>query len=62
MDKLIIDFLDLLKKMLLNMIGWGVGITWMGEVFIPWEYGLEVISHTNPISYGKYVFKFFFFF
>ncbi len=48
MDKLIIDFFDLLKKMLLN-----VGMTWMEEVFIPWEYGLELTSHMNPISYGN---------
>jgi len=53
MDKLIVDFLDLGKKMLLNKMGQCVGITWMEKVLVPHEYGLEVTRHNDPISYGK---------
>jgi hypothetical protein len=39
-----------------NKIGCGVGITWMEEMFIPREYGMEVTSHCDQIPHGKLVF------
>jgi hypothetical protein len=52
-DKLIFNFHDLCKKVLLNKMDLGVGITRMEEALIPWEYVMEVIGHMDPISYGK---------
>jgi hypothetical protein len=36
-----------------NKTGRGVGITRMEEPLILHEYGMEVIGHMDPISYGK---------
>jgi hypothetical protein len=52
-NTLTFDFLDLCKKILLNKIGQGVGITCMEEAFVPQKYGMEVIGHKDPIQYGK---------
>jgi hypothetical protein len=52
-DKLTTDFLDLCEKMLSNKTWQGVGITRMEEPLVPCEYGMEVIGHMDPISYGK---------
>jgi hypothetical protein len=40
-------------KSLVNKTGQGVGITCMEEAFALQEYGMEVIGHRDPISYGK---------
>lgn len=51
-------------QVLSNKINKGVIITCMDKYFIPWEYGMEVISHRDLILYCKLVFKkltFFFF-
>jgi len=55
LDKLNVDFLHLHKKFLYNKMGWWVWITWMEKAFSLLEYGMEVIGHKDPISYGKYV-------
>jgi hypothetical protein len=52
-DKLTIDFHDLCKKMLSNKTSQGVGITRMEEALVHCEYGIEVTSHLDLISYGK---------
>jgi hypothetical protein len=39
--------------MLSNKTNQGVGITRMEEALVPREYGMEVIGHMDPISYGK---------
>jgi hypothetical protein len=52
-DKMTIDFLDLCEKLLLNKTSQGVGITRMEEALVPCKYGMEVIGHMDPISYGK---------
>jgi hypothetical protein len=46
-------FLDLCKKILLNKINQGVGITCMEEALVSKKYGMEVIGHEDPILYGK---------
>jgi len=56
MDKLIINFLELKEKILLNKIERRVDITWMEKALVLWEYGMEVIGHKDPISYGNWVF------
>jgi len=56
MDKLIINFLELKEKILLNKIERRVNITWMEKALVLWEYGMEVIGHKDPISYGNWVF------
>jgi hypothetical protein len=53
MDKLVIDFLELKEKVFLNKIGKKVDIIPMEEALVLWEYGMEVIGHKDPISYGK---------
>jgi len=53
MDKLIINFHDLCKKMLSNKNNQGVGITRMEEAFVPCEYGMEVTCHMDLNSYGQ---------
>jgi hypothetical protein len=53
MDKLIANFLDLCKKKLLNKMGQCIEITRMEEALVPYEYGMEVTSHNDLISYGK---------
>ncbi len=52
MNKLTVDFPSLCEIMLSNK-GQGVGITRMEEALVPCEYGMEVIGHMDPISYGK---------
>jgi hypothetical protein len=49
-DKLIVDFPNLCEKMLSNKTSQGIGITKMEEALVPCEYGMEVISHNDPIS------------
>jgi len=39
--------------MLSNKIGQGVGITKMEKALVRCEYGMEVTSHMDLISYGK---------
>jgi len=46
-------FLDLCKKILLNKISQGVGITCMEEALVSKKHGMEVIGHEDPILYGK---------
>jgi hypothetical protein len=53
MGKLIIDFIDLRNKVLSNKITWDIGITQMDEMFIRWEYGMEITSHMNLIFHNK---------
>jgi hypothetical protein len=53
MNKIIVDFPSLCEKMLWNKTSRGVGITRMEEALVPCEYGMEVISCMDPISYGK---------
>jgi hypothetical protein len=52
-DKFTVDFSDLINKVLSNKISRGVGITQIEESLVPWEYGMEIMRHRNPISYGK---------
>ncbi len=52
-NKLTSYFLDLCKKILLNKINQGVGITCMEEALVSKKYGMEVIGHEDPILYGK---------
>jgi hypothetical protein len=52
-DKFTIDFSDLINKFLSNKISCGIGITQIEESIVPWEYGMEIMRHWNPISYGK---------
>jgi hypothetical protein len=44
-------------KILFNKIKKGIGIMCMEEVFVPKEYGMEMISHRDLISYRKYLFS-----
>jgi len=52
-NKLTSYFLDLCKKILLNKISQGVGITCMEEALVSKKHGMEVIGHEDPILYGK---------
>jgi hypothetical protein len=52
-DKLIVYFSNLNEKVLHNQVGQGVEITWMEEVFISWEYGMEVTGCRDLIFYDK---------
>ncbi len=52
-NKLTSNFHDLCEKVLSNKIGQGVGITCMEEALALQEYGMKVIGHRDPISYGK---------
>jgi hypothetical protein len=55
-NHLIFDFLALKEKFLFNKIGQGVNIIHIEEALAPCEYGMEVIGHHDPISYGKSIF------
>jgi len=55
-DKLIVNFLDLHQKILFNKMGQSVGSTQMEEAVVLRKYGMEVIAHMNPISYGFEIF------
>jgi hypothetical protein len=54
-DHLIFDFPPLKEKVLFNKIGQGVNITCVAEAVIPHKYGMEVMNHCDPISYGKLI-------
>jgi hypothetical protein len=53
MDKLIVNFPNLHQKNLSNKTSQGVKITWMEEALVLLEYGMEIITHMDPISDGK---------
>ncbi len=53
MGKLTIDFIDLRNKVLSKKIRWDIKITQMDEMFIPWECGMEITSHMDPIFHNK---------
>jgi hypothetical protein len=38
-----------------------MGIMYMEEAIIPQEYGMEVMGHWDPISYGKSIIEPFFY-
>jgi hypothetical protein len=42
-----------MKKNIVKQMGRGVQITQMEEALVLWEYGMEVTSHKDFISYGK---------
>lgn len=52
-DELTINFPYLHPKKLFNKIGQGVKITWMEKALVFREYGMEITTHMDPISYGK---------
>jgi hypothetical protein len=52
-DWLTFDFPSLKEKILTTETRRGVGITQMEETLFPHEYGMEVTSHRDVISYGK---------
>jgi hypothetical protein len=52
---LITYFLVLKEKVLSNKTSWGVGITQVVEgAMVPWEYGMVVTGHWDPIFYKKW--------
>jgi hypothetical protein len=52
-DTLTSNFLSLKDKVLSNKTGRGIGVTRMEEALVPHEHDMEVISHHDPIAYGK---------
>jgi len=53
MNKLIVYFPNLNEKILPNQVDRNVEITWMEDVLISWEYGMEVMGHKDLIFYDK---------
>ncbi len=49
-------FLELKDKVLSNVTSRGVGITCMEETLVLTEYGMKVIGHQNPVSFGESIF------
>jgi hypothetical protein len=45
--------IDLRNWVLSKKISWDIEITQMDEMFIPWEYGMEITSDMDPIFHNK---------